>query len=69
MIDTEGLFSITNEKGEAYTERQNFDSKLVLFCLAVSDFVIVNARGNLDSNTKKIMKVCKEKLCELNKNK
>lgn len=29
----------------------NFDSKLVLFCLAVSDFIIVNVKGNLDKST------------------
>ena len=51
VIDTEGLFALTNETDEKFEDRENFDSKLVLFCLAVSDFVIINVRGNLDKNT------------------
>lgn len=51
VIDTEGLFALTNETDENFDDRKNFDSKLVLFCLAVSDFVIINVRGNLDQNT------------------
>jgi GTPase Era involved in 16S rRNA processing len=51
VIDTEGLFALTNETDEKFEDRENFDSKLVLFCLAVSDFVIINVRGNLDQNT------------------
>ena len=51
VIDTEGLFALTNETDENFEDRENFDSKLVLFCLAVSDFVIINVRGNLDQNT------------------
>ena len=44
-IDTEGLFSVSDGK-----KRENFDSKLVLFCLAISDMVIINVRGNIDNN-------------------
>ena len=58
VIDTEGLFAITNEKDKQDEERKDFDSKLVLFCLAVSDFVILNVRGNFDQNTEKIVKIC-----------
>ena len=47
LIDTEGLFATLNKKDT--TRRKDFDSKLVLFCLAVSDFVIINTKGNLDS--------------------
>ena len=65
-MDTEGLFSVTNEKDSEKEVRGDFDSKLVLFCLAVSDFVIINVRGNLDHNTEKILRICYEKLEELN---
>jgi GTPase Era involved in 16S rRNA processing len=51
VIDTEGLFAVTNEKDDKYVDRQNFDSKLVLFCLAISNFVIINVKGNIDKNT------------------
>ena len=65
VIDTEGLFSITNKKDAKKEDREDFDSKLVLFCLAVSDFVIINVRGNLDHNTEKILRICYDKLEEL----
>jgi hypothetical protein len=55
------MFSITNGKDKNNKERQNFDSKIVLFCLAVSDFTIINVRGNFDKNTEKILKICHEK--------
>ena len=62
VIDTEGLFALTNEKDYSQQDRKDFDSKLVLFCLAVSDFIIINVRGNLDNNTEKILRICYEKL-------
>ena len=58
MIDTEGLFEMGNNNG------QDCDTKLVLFCLAVSDLVIINAKRNLDNNTEKILRICCEKLEE-----
>lgn len=58
VIDTEGLFGITNKRDLEDQERKNFDSKLVLFCLAVSDFVIMNVRGNFDANTERIVRLC-----------
>ncbi len=60
LIDTEGLFSVVNKRDE--TRRKDFDSKLVLFCLAVSNFVIVNTKGNLDNESQKIMKSSLDKL-------
>ena len=65
VIDTEGLFAITNKKDAKKEDREDFDSKLVLFCLAVSDFVIINVKGNLDHNTEKILRICYDKLEEL----
>lgn len=58
MIDTEGLFAVTNDKDSSTKDRADFDSKLALFCLGVSDFVIINVRGNLDQNTEKILRIC-----------
>ena len=40
LLDVEGLFFTNNNKD---------DLKLILFCLAVSDFVIINTNSNLDS--------------------
>ncbi len=64
VIDTEGLFAITNEKDNEF--RNGFDSKLVLFCLAVSDYIVVNVRGNLDQNTEKMIRLCHQRLEDLN---
>ena len=58
VIDTEGLFSVSERKTGNAKERENFDSKLVLFCLAISDMVIINVRGNIDNNVEKILRIC-----------
>jgi GTPase Era involved in 16S rRNA processing len=58
VIDTEGIFAIMNEKDKNEKERIKFDSKLVLFCLAVSDLTIINVRGNIDKNTEIMLKIC-----------
>jgi hypothetical protein len=47
----------TNLKDEK--KRGNFDSKLILFCLTVSDIVLINTKGNIDSNTSNLLKLCK----------
>jgi hypothetical protein len=65
VIDTEGLFALTNEKDRGDEDRKDFDSKLVLFCLAVSDFIVLNVRGNVDKNTEKIFRLCHERLTDL----
>lgn len=41
--------------------RKDFDSKLVLFCLAVSDYVLINTKGNLDNESSKILKSSMER--------
>jgi energy-coupling factor transporter ATP-binding protein EcfA2 len=46
-IDTEGLGAITNDKDNNNKDRKQFDEKLLLYCMAVSDFVIVNVKGNI----------------------
>jgi energy-coupling factor transporter ATP-binding protein EcfA2 len=66
VIDTEGLVALTNDKDRSDDDRDNFDSKLVLFCLAISDFVVVNVKGNIDIHTEKIIKICHERLVDLN---
>ena len=37
-----------------------------MFCLAVSDFVLINVRGNFDINTEKIVRICHQRLKDLN---
>jgi predicted GTPase len=54
LMDTEGLFATVSAKDAI--RRKGFDAKLVLFCLAVSDFVIINTKGNLDDGSAKIIK-------------
>jgi hypothetical protein len=34
--------------------------------LAVSDFVVINIRGNVDKNTERIIRLCNNRLNELN---
>lgn len=63
IIDTEGLFAHTNKKDEA--RRKDFDAKLVLFCLAVSDIVIINTKGNIDIESSKILKSSMERFSAL----
>lgn len=48
ILDSEGLFSI--EKGN-----QTYDKNLVKFCFAVSNFVLINMRGEIDSNVQNIL--------------
>ena len=35
-----------------------FDRKLVLFCLAISDFIFVNTKGDLEKNMKDVLHIC-----------
>ena len=45
-MDTEGIFSMKNKTDEK--ERKDYDKKLILFCMAVSDVVILNVTKNFD---------------------
>jgi len=63
LLDTEGLFASLNRKDSA--RRKDFDIKLVLFCLAVSDFVIINTKGNLDSESSKILQSSMDRFAAL----
>ncbi|CAF5055199.1 unnamed protein product, partial [Rotaria sp. Silwood1] len=55
LIDTEGLLSI-----ERYDEQ--YDKRLVLFCLAISHLVIVNISGEIHDTLKQMLIVCIESL-------
>ena len=46
--------------------RNRFDSKLIMFCLAISDLVIFNVRGNVDDNAQRLLTNCYEKRDALN---
>ena len=59
-MDTEGIMANTTEKDNE--KRNNFDTKLVLFCLSISDIVIINTKGNLDKTTSQIVSLCSERL-------
>ena len=51
VLDTEGLLSI--EKGDP-----EFDQFMFLFCLTVSEVVIINVKGNLSEPMKQLLAVC-----------
>ena len=65
-LDTEGLSAIVNDIDKQNEDRKNFDSKLIIVCLAVSQIVIVNAIKNFDAKTHDILKLCNDKLINLN---
>jgi len=62
VLDTEGLFGLYNTKED---QRDKFDRKLVLFCLAMSDIVLINFKGDIDRNLTQVMMVCKDSLTNL----
>ena len=49
VLDSEGLFSI--EKGN-----KRYDRNLVVFCFAISNFVLINIKGELDTVMQQILK-------------
>lgn len=53
LLDTEGLFGFLNKNEE--DKRENFENKLVLFCLAMSDYLLVNFRGDIDKKLSEIL--------------
>ena len=55
LIDTEGLLSI--EKGD-----EQYDKRLILFCLAISHLVIVNIAGEINEALKQILILCTQSL-------
>ncbi len=62
LIDTEGLLSIEKSDNE-------YDRRLVLFCLAVSHLVIVNMMGDVNETLKDILTLCADSLKQIGVNK
>ena len=57
ILDTEGLDAI--ERGNIQdTSRIHFDRTMVLFCLAVSQVVIINVRGDIGSEMQNLLQIC-----------
>ena len=56
LIDTEGLLSIERSDSEEY------DRRIVLFCLAVSHVVIVNMNGELTTTVQNMLTLCADSL-------
>ena len=50
VLDSEGLFSI---------ERQDpmYDRRLAIFCFAVSNFLLINIKGELNTQVKEVLEV------------
>ncbi|CAF4153354.1 unnamed protein product [Rotaria sp. Silwood2] len=55
MIDTEGLLSIDKDD-------EQYDKRLILFCLAVSHLVIVNVAGEINEALKRMLLLCTQSL-------
>lgn len=51
ILDTEGLFSPERSDPE-------YDRKIVLFTLLCSDFLIINARGDMSDSMVNLLKMC-----------
>ena len=64
ILDTEGLLSIHHEQSNL-----EFDRKITLFILAVSQVVIINVKGEMNAPLLKLLKICIHSLADLKKNK
>ncbi|CAF3808894.1 unnamed protein product, partial [Rotaria magnacalcarata] len=62
LIDTEGLLSVEKSDDE-------YDRRLILFCLAVSHLVIVNVAGEVTATLMKMLILCTDSLQKLGVNK
>ena len=62
LIDTEGLLSV--EKND-----EEYDRRLILFCLAVSHLVIVNVANEVNATLMKMLILCTDSLQKLGVNK
>ena len=64
ILDTEGLDAI--ERGHIKdTSLIYFDRTMVLFCLAVSQVVIINVRGDIGSEMQNLLQICAYSLNKL----
>ena len=64
ILDTEGLDAIErgNEKDSPLV---NFDRTMVLFCLAVSQVVIINIKGEIGNDLQNLLQICAYSLHKL----
>ena len=64
LLDTEGV--IAAERTHISTSSSiHFDRSLVLFCLSVSNIVIINLKGELDNEIHELMRICAHSLNHL----
>ena len=64
ILDTEGLDAI--ERGNIQdTSHIHFDRTMVLFCLSVSQVVIINVKGDLGSEMQNLLQICAYSLNKL----
>ena len=65
ILDTEGLDSIERGKNRQDTSGIHFDRTMVLFCLAVSQVVIINVKGDLGEEMRNLLQICAYSLNKL----
>lgn len=50
VLDSEGLFSIDVERDDP-----NYDEHIIIFCMAISNILLVNAKGELSTEVQNIL--------------
>ena len=65
ILDTEGLDAIERGKTLQDTYCINFDRTMVLFCLAVSQAIIINVKGDIGEEMRNILQICAYSLNKL----
>ena len=68
ILDTEGLDAIERDNIKD-TSMIHFDRTMVLFCLAVSQVVIINIKGEIGSELQNLLQICAYSLNQLKVNK
>ena len=65
ILDTEGLDAIEKGKTIQDTSCIHFDRTMVLFCLAVSQVVIINVKGDIGEEMRNLLQICAYSLNKL----
>ena len=65
ILDTEGLDPIERGKTLKDTSCVHFDRTMVLFCLAVSQVVIINVKGDIGEEMRNLLQICAYSLNKL----
>ena len=65
ILDTEGLDAIERGKTLQDTSCINFDRTMVLFCLAVSQAIIINVKGDIGEEMRNLLQICAYSLNKL----